>query len=169
MWLIKKKFIDIHVGEPGSLHDYNVFKRSKLYKELSDLCHPNYYLLGDSAYTPSFNLISPFKDFGSLSTKEIMFNKELGKARVCVENAFALLKGRWRRLQHFENLKIELIINCIGACCVLHNIQIDTENEDEPDVDFIIQDNHTAFESIPLQNERENEIRRCQLLYELYK
>lgn len=75
--MAKKKFIDIHVGEPGSLHDYHVFKRSALYTELENSYNPKYYLLADSAYALTSYLISPFKDYGTLTEKQKSFNNEL--------------------------------------------------------------------------------------------
>ena len=49
--------------------------------------------------------------------------------RQVIEKAFALLKGRFRRLKYLHMSCAELIPYVILACCVLHNICL----EDCPD------------------------------------
>jgi hypothetical protein len=54
-----------------------------------------------------------------------------------IEQSYGLLKGRFRRLMHFENINIVLIVKCIMAPCVLHNICIlrnDNTIIDLPDI-----------------------------------
>lgn len=123
----RKRFIDIFFGEPGSLHDFTVYQRSDVFKKAGEACG-NFYMLGDSAYVCSKSLICPFKNIAILSRQQ---KDEIAKARVTVEHAFGLLKKRWRRLQYFENLNIPLIINCVVACCVLLNVQIDYESNND--------------------------------------
>jgi len=60
------------------------------------------------------------------------FNYILSQTRQTVERAFALLKGRFRRLKYLDMSRIDLIPATILACCVLHNIclgDIDDEVE----------------------------------------
>ena len=49
--------------------------------------------------------------------------------RVVVENAFGLLKSRFRRLRFFESPSIPFITNCVGVACVLHNICLLKDDE----------------------------------------
>lgn len=70
----KKKFIDLHCGEPGSLHDSRVLRRSSIFRkalENENAVFPNNtFIIGDSAY-PSLNwLVTPFKDNGNLTDRE---------------------------------------------------------------------------------------------------
>lgn len=58
----------------------------------------------------------------------------MARARCVIERAYALLKGRWRRLLQV-NASVEVIPTLIVACCVLHNICIAEEEEVE---DFIL-------------------------------
>ncbi|KAB0803778.1 hypothetical protein PPYR_00748 [Photinus pyralis] len=122
----KMVFIDIYVGEPGSMHDARVFRRSALYKTATenpaDLFYGKYKLIGDSAYPALDWLSTPKKDNGHLSNDDKDFNYRHSSTRIVVENAYGHLKGRFRRLQKFDNLTTIFIINCIGASCVLHNI-----------------------------------------------
>ncbi|KAB0801953.1 hypothetical protein PPYR_04139, partial [Photinus pyralis] len=133
----RKMFIDVYCGEPGSLHDARLLRKSPLYARTTDNKNDIFYdmfLLGDSAY-PCLNwIVPPFKDNGNLTADQKMFNYKHSSTRMCVENAFGLLKGRFRRLSSFENLDIQLIVQCIMACCVLHNICLKLGNEDDGDV-----------------------------------
>ena len=38
----RKKFIDVFIGYPGSVHDAIVFKESPLYNELHEICEGTY-------------------------------------------------------------------------------------------------------------------------------
>lgn len=119
-------FINIHVGEPGSMHDARVLRRSSLYRKAVDnpieLFYEKYKLIGDSAYPSLPWLLTPIKDNGHLTDYEKDFNYRHSSTRIVIENTYGHLKGRFRRLQKFDNLKISFIVNCTVAACVLHNI-----------------------------------------------
>lgn len=57
-----RKFIDIFYGEPGSLHDSKVLRRSDLFRRahenVNQLFPNNTFLIGDSAY-PLLNWLVP--------------------------------------------------------------------------------------------------------------
>lgn len=55
--------------------------------------------------------------------------------RQAVERAFALLKGRFRRLKYLHMSVADLIPSVILACCVLHNLCL--EGCDDTIDDFI--------------------------------
>jgi len=57
--------------------------------------------------------------------------------RQVIERAFALLKGRWRRLKFLDMKRDDMIPFVILACCVLHNICFDNGLENYED--FIIE------------------------------
>lgn len=57
--------------------------------------------------------------------------------RQVIERAFALLKGRWRRLKFLDMNCDNMIPFVILASCVLHNICLDKGVEDNED--FIIE------------------------------
>lgn len=65
------QFIDIYCGEPGSLHDALVLRRSELFKYIceheGELFMGKTFLIGDSAYPSKSWLVPPFKDFGNLT------------------------------------------------------------------------------------------------------
>ena len=51
-----------------------------------------------------------------------MFNLALSQARVSIEKAFGVLKGRWRLLLGKVNLEPSFASDVVIACTVLHNI-----------------------------------------------
>lgn len=66
------------------------------------------------------------------------WNNRVKKARVCIENAFGMLKGRWQMLRDFNMHMLDderehaLAWTIIKAAMVLHNLYIDTANYYEP-------------------------------------
>ena len=127
-------FIDVATGYPGSIHDARVLRDSSLYA-LSEqkrlLVNPvkvvegfrvRPLLIGDGAYPPLTWLVKPFPYHLNLAQRQKKFNKNLSSARVSVEQAFGLLKARWRCLLKRLDNEMENVPNVIIACCVLHNI-----------------------------------------------
>uniref|UniRef100_A0A8D8WK66 DDE Tnp4 domain-containing protein n=1 Tax=Cacopsylla melanoneura TaxID=428564 RepID=A0A8D8WK66_9HEMI len=87
--------------------------------------------------------------------------------RVVIENAFGLLKGRWKRLHYIDVNTVEKICSRITAACVLHNFCIlqDDYLEDivgEPEEPTIL---NVSGERVPndrqyrLAQEKRNEIK----------
>lgn len=123
----QKLFTDVFTGIAGSVHDYTLFKKSDLYSGILNgdvIFYNESYLLGDLAYKLSRNIMVGFKNDGHLTQRQVKFNKILSKKRVIIENAFALLKGRFRRLKHMETIKLDLMALLIITGCILHNVCI---------------------------------------------
>ncbi|KAK4872990.1 hypothetical protein RN001_015019 [Aquatica leii] len=79
------------------------------------------HLVGDLAYKLTPTLMVGFKNFGNMTEPEINFNKRLSMCRIDIENAFALLKGRFRRLKFIETIRLDLISAFIVTAAILHN------------------------------------------------
>lgn len=123
----RKLFLDVYAGEPGSIHDARLLQKSDFYQRLrnNEIVFPNdTHLIGDLAYPLSKNLLVGFKDNGHLTERQRLFNRKLSEARVVVENAFGLLKCRFRRLKFTETVKLELLSLLIVSACILHNFCI---------------------------------------------
>ena len=125
----KKKFLDICVGWPGSTHDSRVLTNSNLYNKFNNQNNlvttyfNNKYILGDGGYPNLGWLIVPYKDIGrGLIQKQTYFNLKHSQTRIKIEQAFGLLKGRWRCLLHNLEVSFEIVSHIITACCILHNI-----------------------------------------------
>ena len=94
------------------------------------------YLLKDSVYLLTTWLMPPFRDNGHLSDKQIHYNYLHSSTRMVIECAFALLKGRFRRLKYMDIDKVEDIPSIILMCCTLHNIYLLSED----DVEYFLDD-----------------------------
>ena len=117
----KKKFLDICVGWPGSTHDSRILTNSNLYNKFNNQNNLNKYILGDEGYPNLSWLIVPYKDIGRGLTHEQTYFKH-SQTRIKVEQAFGLLKGRWRCLLHTLEVSCEIVSHIITTCCILHNI-----------------------------------------------
>lgn len=127
------RFINIYCGEPGSLHDSRILRRSPMYETAStnqiQLFPGETFLIGDSAYPSLPWLVPPYKDNGHLTPQQIEFNYMLSSTRMSVERAFGHLKGRFRRIKFFnEYRQMPFIINVVVAACILHNYCIEKDD-----------------------------------------
>ncbi|CAH1373259.1 unnamed protein product [Tenebrio molitor] len=123
----RRLFTDVYAGEAGSIHDYTLYKRSDLYSGIRNrelTFHDNNHIVGDLAYKLETHLLVGFKNNRNITQREKNFNYILSKARVTIEIAFALLKGRFRRLKMLETVRLDFISLLIVSGCILHNICI---------------------------------------------
>lgn len=130
----KRAFIDVYAGEPGSIHDSRLFEKSDLSANIDNgnYAFPNNcHLVGDLAYKLKTTLMVGFKDIGNLTNQQITFNNKLSRGRIIIENAFALLKGRFRRLKYMETTRLDLVSILIITATILHNVCV--LNNDLPD------------------------------------
>ncbi|KAK5637772.1 hypothetical protein RI129_000043 [Pyrocoelia pectoralis] len=131
-------FTDCFVGYPGSVHDARVFHRSPMY----DMCMTNAsfpnnsHLLGDSAYPTNLHLLTPFRENGHLTQRQIKYNICHAATRCIIERAFGLLKARWRRLLYLELHNTYYLPHVILAACVLHNLCV-LHKDESPQLDAI--------------------------------
>lgn len=79
----------------GSCHDQRVLDNSKIVTARRELFSGEEYLLADSAYTPTENIISAFKRpiRGKSTKNETRFNEALVNVRVKVEHCIGVLKS----------------------------------------------------------------------------
>jgi len=143
-----KKFLRVSCGEPGSIHDSRVLRRSNIYSCIysdKEAYFPRgSFLLGDSAYPANSWIVTPFKDYGNLTESQSNFNDLQKKGRTVVENAFGLFKNRFRRLKFFtEQTDLVELSKLTTSACVLHNIcivfddRLEGEIEDEEENEFV--------------------------------
>lgn len=153
----RSKFLDVFIGFPGSAHDARILRESTFFTETVTKCM-NGYLLGDCAYPLLPWLITPYRDneqtFPFWKKK---YNKVHSQQRVAIENAFGLLKQRFRRLYFVDAASIKQCVLIVMGACVLHNLcneerdffdelqhlpqQEDDDNEESTDI-FV--DRHVA-------------------------
>ncbi len=130
------RFTDCFAGYPGSVHDARVLRNSPLYLDAQHDYNrwfpKNTHLVGDAAYPLKKWIMVPYRDNGHLTRAQKQYNTKLSVTRCVIERAFALLKGRFRRLKMLDMNRTDLIPQCITACCVLHNLCLNP-GDDSPD------------------------------------
>lgn len=120
----KKRFLDVFTGPPSKIHDARVFNLSFISHMLPDICGNEWHILGDAAYPLQKYLITPYRDYGNLTQKQRNFNYKFSVCRVKIENAFGLLKARFRQLIRLNFHTVQRCCKFIIACCTLHNLCI---------------------------------------------
>lgn len=116
-------FTNIFVGFPGRVHDSRVLSNSPLFENGHEVCHP-YHLLGDSAYPNISWILTPFRNTQNLTAQMTRYNTTHSSMRIKIEQAFGMLKGRFRRLKYLDQNSMETICYTICTACVMHNICI---------------------------------------------
>lgn len=161
------RFINIFTGMCGSVHDARVWGLSDIkaaIEENKERYFPNNsHILGDTAYGLISYLMVPYKDYGNMTAAQRNFKTILSRHRVVIERAFCLLKGRCRRLKYLYLQKVKYGSLMIAACCVLHNICLDLDDEATDDIlaeiGDIEEDNNEVIENgrnnVPAQLKRD--------------
>ncbi|XP_044592619.1 putative nuclease HARBI1 isoform X1 [Cotesia glomerata] len=122
----KLKIIHAYCGQAGSVHDARVFRLSNL----QNCCTPEFFpddthLLGDKAYSIQPCIMVPYRNNGNFNQDSLRYNTIHSSARMMIERANALLKGRFRSLlDKLPFKRTDLIPYYVIACCILHNICI---------------------------------------------
>ena len=140
------RFIHVSTGYAGSIHDARVLRMSSLLNEVEDwtiLVSPvirtgtveeiRPLLVADPVYKLSNWCMKPYPETRAIAPSQRTFNKALSRARVVIEQAFGMLKGRWCCLLVKLEESVDKIPLTIITCCILHNICI--EVRDDVDVD----------------------------------
>lgn len=114
---------------PGSAHDSNIFRNSRLRSDFEDGQFEDNLLVGDSGYAIKPYLITPL--LNPQTPVENLFNEAQIRTRNAVERLFGIWKRRFPILAVGIRLNIEKVEAVIVACAVLHNIAIQM-NDDDP-------------------------------------
>jgi len=95
-------------------------------------------------------LLTPYKDYGNLTPAKKYYNYKLSALRVCIEQAFGLLKGKFQILQCINGRDMTQIKFIIMACVVLHNFII--KNSSPIKQPFVVS-NENPTPAVSLANE----------------
>jgi hypothetical protein len=134
----KRRFIDIQIGQVGTVHDSYLLRTSALWLTRHPWLFFPYFLLADTGYFLTPELIEPFGRTESLShLQKAAFNRALSSIRGVVECAFGILKNRFRILLNggFRRGDLDTISRWIMAACILHNMCISADDVSAPAVE----------------------------------
>lgn len=106
-----------------------MYKLSPISTRLQAICENRFHVLGDGAYELREWFLTPFRNFELNSRARRRYNRRFCATRVVVENAFGILKKRFNQLLRLYMWDVDRITKFIIACCVLHNICIDANDE----------------------------------------
>ncbi|XP_072166060.1 putative nuclease HARBI1 [Diadema setosum] len=143
----KMRFLNVVAKWPGSTHDAFIWESCNVLEDFRMGRMPAGWLLGDSGYPLQPWLLTPVANPNTQSERR--FNSSLSRTRVCVEQAFGLLKSRFRCLDLsggslcYDPLRVCKITI---SCCVLHNICI-ARNIQPPDniVNMVLDQDDAPF------------------------
>ncbi len=125
------KFMFAQAGWPGSVHDSRAYTSTRLASQVATL-PVDYHIVADSAFRLDTWLLKPYPDDGHLSVKHVNFNKGVSRPRVRVEMAFGRMKKKWPRLNKMD-FALDQCPKLIVCCCILHNLNCESDNECEDD------------------------------------
>ncbi|XP_024532343.1 uncharacterized protein LOC112346820 isoform X2 [Selaginella moellendorffii] len=128
----RRGFLSVYAGWPGRVHDMRVFRNSALRNKIvarelltspavlayDDRIKP--YLVGDKGYQLQQHLMIP----------HTTFNLHHHLAWIVIEQAFGLLKMKFRCLDKKQRIQPKYLPNIIKSCCILQNFLIDVGETD---------------------------------------
>ena len=131
-----KSFLCATVRAPGSTHDARIFKSTRLYQSilngeispekamtLEGSCNIPLATIGDIAFARHSRLLKGYNK-NSTDQQPRYFDKKLCSARVVTENAYGMLKGRWRILYKKTECRLHNLKYVFMSCIMLYNLCI---------------------------------------------
>nr|UBY07624.1 NBS-LRR disease resistance protein [Dasypyrum villosum] len=148
------RFMDIWWGPISSMNQLGILHESHLFKECEkgawlngsklevalDGSEVGEYIIGDAGLPLLPWLLTPYQE-EELSDSQAEFNRRHNAATTCAQKALARFKDTWKYLQGETSCPVnqKTLVTTIHACCYLHNIVIDMEDDaamlsiEEPD------------------------------------
>ena len=116
-------------GDSWILRQTSLWKYWNQYFPRGDRYSAFYYILGDSGFKLLRWLMTPFtrrqeNSLPAMRDARRMFSRDQKSTRACGEDAFGLLKGRWRCLRYGLQCLLCHATATVMACVVLHNVCI---------------------------------------------
>lgn len=127
--------------------DSRAFKESAWYdRQVSStpVLHPGYLLLADGGFALETWLVKLYPKDQLTTEWRRLFNRFACSPPAVVENAFGLLKGRWRVLHQSVSAETEFVPTIIECCVRLHNFLLDQGDTWHDTVDSREQDDATT-------------------------
>lgn len=130
----RKKFLDVTIGDPGSMSDSKVLKESSLATNLNNdytnLMDADAILLGGVIYPSCYRwLVTPYRNIRHLTIQQQSFNYIHAVTRSTVDDTFSILTDRFLKLKSITVNNQNFVKWCVMTACYLHNFCIDREDE----------------------------------------
>ncbi|RPA72596.1 hypothetical protein BJ508DRAFT_200353, partial [Ascobolus immersus RN42] len=128
------RILYLRCGDTSAVHDSLVFERSVLGQETETFFNDGEYLIGDSAYTVTARMITPFKKPRALQRSCRRFNYALSSVRIAIEHTFGMIKARFPALtcipvRIHDQDSHELVVLWFQAGCILHNFLVTRKDD----------------------------------------
>lgn len=112
------RFTHLSNGMPGRMKDPSHYQLSGV----DQLIPADFMLLGDAAYGLTTRVLTPYRYFEGYSMHHRRYDYVHSSMRICIEQAFGILKSRWRILKTtLEYTDLRFTVDVIRACFHLHN------------------------------------------------
>ncbi|WVZ99148.1 hypothetical protein U9M48_044488 [Paspalum notatum var. saurae] len=124
-------FTYVGSGIAGSCHDMAVLWECQ---KTAYFPHPprgKYYLV-DSGHTPQKGYLAPYRGTDEETMEGHHFNMHHASIRSVVEQAFGVLKAKWRILRGIPHYDQDRQAKFIIACCALHNFVMACKDARQP-------------------------------------
>jgi hypothetical protein len=128
-------------GYPGSAHDNRMWRRGELKTKKDQYFVLYEYIIGDTAFDPSENMVSAYKANPGFvepeNPDECKFNSIISEPRVSSEHVNGIWKGRFPWLRNIPNLikgkkSLRAVLRYIHCTVILHNLLIEYGDEHMP-------------------------------------
>lgn len=126
------RFINVHIGWAGRVHDARVFANSDLVRQIMstpapiELLPEPLVIIADAAYPLTSWCVTPYAVASTV--EERLFNARHSSARMAVERAFGKLKAQWGLLVKNVSYGASAMPLLVLAACTLHNITINVDD-----------------------------------------
>lgn len=129
-----RRILYLRAGDTSAVHDTRVFSCSFFGQNQSRYLTGREYLLGDSAYTPTARMITPFKKPRARQRACRHFNYALSQRRIVIEHTFGMIKARFPALTHIpvrirDQRTHGLVVQWFESGCILHNFLLARKDE----------------------------------------
>ncbi len=123
---------DLNLASPGSFSDSTTWRCSTV-KTILKRLHPKFLLAGDSGYSKSKIMVTPFSNEEALGDPhKRLFNLRLSGLRAeGPENIFGMWKSRWPIIKHVR-LNHDKAMEAVFATAVLHNLCVHWNKPEPP-------------------------------------
>lgn len=133
------KVLNVVSRWPGATHDQTVFRHSLIHDRFLAREFGGYILVGDSGYTNTFFLATPFTGNNRNIHHDVhmqAYQHAIIRTRNVVERQYGVLKRRFPSLAYGLRVCIETAQKLITSACILHNICIDAREAEPPGMEF---------------------------------